>query len=750
MDVLNNMFLIKISLKNTIFISKAIISTKVIQFHKITMITIKLAFLILIFCPKQFNSEKITTEPICLRESTRDQSHKIYCEDKTKRLIITTVQYTNDYLNQCDGQKTLNSTKPLKSLILCSAYPTQQIANKCNGKQECAIKLEAKRFQYGFDGSNCDFKAKILSVTFQCIPNNINQINIPKYNVCPGGVIDHPLIGFIHTPNYPSSYDSGQFCQLTLQMNEQIKRIEIFLIDLETEGLSKRHFSPTDYLQINNKEKIYGKKSFILIYNDTTDATIVFRSDLFFSQKGFFLYFEAIKKPDPIIELTEEKYEPAALTTTNVPSTNETLIYINQTEFLNEFNINENLTEIINSTNSTSLTFDSVKFESEKYASVSEITKIDKIPSNFNELKTFFANSVKYLDPYLIGNNSQFNDTSMVNGYLESNNLALNRSVVLANSSSIMENNLKRLSDDSLKLVLVKKNSKETINSGCKSNSIETYDEIGIVKESSKDTQLSKANGLVTGGQEAIDLECANKESKKTPSESHVVLPKLESAFTSTPSAPKTLPPSKNKDVDQKETDDCSYQALNKTGVKSVYRSCFDDSIDNDLAEESIQTIFKTTIEVEETLVNNEIEAKNIVNNENEFNNDYQIPSNIFRRAGSDFYSEELLTNKSYSNTGQKFENIPKNFEMKKYLVHLIHLASLKFAQIPNWSLEEILSWIIYKIKCKIPSNFLKHEAFNKLLLTVSNRHFELSERHVGDSAFMVVIVVEEYIAGFE
>lgn len=484
----------------------------------------------------------------------------------------------------------------------------------------------------------------------------MNEISIPKYSICPGGVIDHPLIGFIHTPNYPDSYDSSQFCQLTLKMNEHIKRIEIFLIDLETEGLSKRHFSPTDYLQINNKEKIFGKKSFSLIYNDTIDATIVFRSDLFFNQKGFVLYFEAIKKPDPIIELTSENLQTqeASTSTYSYHTTSEIPILINKTQLLNESNIYENLTQANNTINS-SYSIDNALFESNKYVFVTETPVVDKVPSYLNEItaktiislvvlvivltsvivflilmnrKAFFSNSAKYLDPYLIGNNSQFNDTSLVNGYLESNNLAINRSFVLATN---------RLSDDSLKLVLINKSVNESIGKECKSNTAEAYAEIGNNKEILKDSQMSKvneycyiqANGLVSGGQETtFEVECANFESKRTPFDSDMASPKFESAITSTPSAPKTLPPSKSKDIDEKEINDCSYQTLNKTGVKSVYRSCFDETNDENLAEETTQTIFKTTIEVEETLVDKDKNDK--VTNDMELNcDDYQIPSNI-------------------------------------------------------------------------------------------------------------------------
>ena len=56
--------------------------------------------------------------------------------------------------------------------------------------------------------------------------------------------------------------------------------------------MSKRTATPTDYLQINNKEKLFGEKKFMLIYNETKDAIITFRTDLFFNKKGFLLYYK--------------------------------------------------------------------------------------------------------------------------------------------------------------------------------------------------------------------------------------------------------------------------------------------------------------------------------------------------------------------------------------------------------------------------------------------------------------------------
>lgn len=113
-----------------------------------------------------------------MKETTIGETKKIQCEDAKKSLIITTVQYTNDYLNQCvEEKKSFNTSKLLKSILLCSAYPTQKLANICNGRQECDFNLDVKNFSYGFDGSNCDFKAEVLSISYQCIPSKKIYLN---------------------------------------------------------------------------------------------------------------------------------------------------------------------------------------------------------------------------------------------------------------------------------------------------------------------------------------------------------------------------------------------------------------------------------------------------------------------------------------------------------------------------------------------------------------------------------------------
>lgn len=66
----------------------------------------------------------------------------------------------------------------------------------------------------------------------------------------------------------------------------------MFLIKLELEGLSKRKHVPTDYLQINGGEVIYGNKKNMVIFNDTENAVLKFKSDTWFNYQGFYIYFK--------------------------------------------------------------------------------------------------------------------------------------------------------------------------------------------------------------------------------------------------------------------------------------------------------------------------------------------------------------------------------------------------------------------------------------------------------------------------
>jgi hypothetical protein len=124
-------------------------------------------FLAVIFMLNQSKAEKFTTDSMCLDKVSRDSHNKLKCETQSHVLYITLVQYANDFVNQCNSahtELTTNSTP-------CVAYPTQSLADFCNGKNECLVKLDQPEFKFGMMGSNCDFVSKILTINYECIPS---------------------------------------------------------------------------------------------------------------------------------------------------------------------------------------------------------------------------------------------------------------------------------------------------------------------------------------------------------------------------------------------------------------------------------------------------------------------------------------------------------------------------------------------------------------------------------------------------
>lgn len=72
--------------------------------------------------------------------------------------------------------------------------------------------------------------------------------------------------------------------------------------------MSKRTYSPTDYLQINNREILFGEKKYLIVFNESTDAIITFKTDLFFNKRGFLLFYRGkttLSTTSPTIDLIE-------------------------------------------------------------------------------------------------------------------------------------------------------------------------------------------------------------------------------------------------------------------------------------------------------------------------------------------------------------------------------------------------------------------------------------------------------------
>ena len=103
--------------------------------------------------------------------------------------------------------------------------------------------------------------------------------------------------GYIISPNYPNGYQGRLYCNVNIRRNQNRlnDRIEIYLIKLSTEKTSLLSGNPTDYLEINKRNNYFGKVEYQVIYNDTQEANLVFKTDNFFNKGGFLLYYKSKK-----------------------------------------------------------------------------------------------------------------------------------------------------------------------------------------------------------------------------------------------------------------------------------------------------------------------------------------------------------------------------------------------------------------------------------------------------------------------
>jgi hypothetical protein len=136
--------------------------------------------LIIVALALSSNAIKFSTNSICLSKySGSAESHnKLKCEADSHVIYITLVQYTNDFLNECNSQ----FVDSLSNNTRCVAYPTQSLADFCNGKNECVVKLDQPEFKFGVMGANCDFAAKILTINYECIPSNLPIASLFNYH----------------------------------------------------------------------------------------------------------------------------------------------------------------------------------------------------------------------------------------------------------------------------------------------------------------------------------------------------------------------------------------------------------------------------------------------------------------------------------------------------------------------------------------------------------------------------------------
>jgi hypothetical protein len=98
--------------------------------------------------------------------------------------------------------------------------------------------------------------------------------------------------GYIISPGYPSSYPGRLYCSIKIIKKEN-QRIQLFLIKLTTEKSSLLTGNPTDYLEIDLRKKYFGKEEYQIIYNDTRDVDLLFKTDNFFNKGGFLIYFKS-------------------------------------------------------------------------------------------------------------------------------------------------------------------------------------------------------------------------------------------------------------------------------------------------------------------------------------------------------------------------------------------------------------------------------------------------------------------------
>lgn len=213
-------------------------------------------------------------------------------------MIVVSVLHENDYDYYCRRVKQNGDIEDGKFEEKTRCYAlinnkNEEIYRQCNGKNKCEINLSINRNFLNGTQSNCNFKSDRFIVNYECIPNELNaQNSLPNFDVCKSNELDNIDQGYLTSPNYPKNYNGRKFCQLKIKV-KQNKRLEMYLIDMELEKTSLITANPTDYLEINNNGKFFGDRSYEVIYNDTKDALITFKTDNFFNKRGFFVYFKS-------------------------------------------------------------------------------------------------------------------------------------------------------------------------------------------------------------------------------------------------------------------------------------------------------------------------------------------------------------------------------------------------------------------------------------------------------------------------
>lgn len=106
------------------------------------------------------------TDPLCLSVTSDPSEKVISCQNSDERLFITEQKYSNDINGECNQSNDSIDDSPTTQ---CFGY-NLDLSASCNGKQSCKMSTKVASFKFGFQGSNCDFQADILSVSYECIP----------------------------------------------------------------------------------------------------------------------------------------------------------------------------------------------------------------------------------------------------------------------------------------------------------------------------------------------------------------------------------------------------------------------------------------------------------------------------------------------------------------------------------------------------------------------------------------------------
>ncbi len=115
-----------------------------------------------------------------------------------------------------------------------------------------------------------------------------------QINICEADKDIYVNDGYILTPNYPSSYPDSLYCKARIRRKElKNDRIEIYLIKLSTEKTSIVTANPTDYLEINNENPLFGNLEYEIVFNETKDVNLLFKADNLFNKGGILLYFKS-------------------------------------------------------------------------------------------------------------------------------------------------------------------------------------------------------------------------------------------------------------------------------------------------------------------------------------------------------------------------------------------------------------------------------------------------------------------------